>query len=197
MKWKAKPGETPLDDLSGLKIRIASPTRSQIDQFEARNIAQAEERYFARRLTPRKAPFDLPWIRKLHQEMFGDVWGWAGTFRTTDKNIGAPKEQIQMQILQVLDDLHSWPGMEMAWIEQAARLHHRIVQIHPFENGNGRWGRMVSNIWLRRNSQPLVMWPVTTDEESPPRRHYLTALKKADDLDYEDFIELHGKYQDS
>jgi fido (protein-threonine AMPylation protein) len=27
-------------------------------------------------------------MRTLHKRMLGDVWEWAGTFRTTERNIG-------------------------------------------------------------------------------------------------------------
>ena len=192
--WEAKPGETPLPDLSGLKLRIVNPTRLQIEQFEGSNIALAQEKYFGGRLIRRMAPFNLPWVKKLHREMFGDVWEWAGDFRKTSKNMGVEANQIQMQILQLLDDLHSWPDLPMDWLEQGVRLHHRAVSIHPFENGNGRWSRMLCNIWLRLGRQPVVAWPVTLDRESPVLDRYLEALRAADQMDYEPLVKLHANY---
>ncbi len=196
MTWRVKHGETPLDDLSGLKLRVANPTREQIEAFEAINIAKAQERYFARRLTKRSAPFDLPWMKKLHRQMLGDVWHWAGRFRETNKSIGVDKYQIQLKLLQLIDDLHGWQSVEMPWLEQAVRLHHLAVQIHPFENGNGRWSRMLSNIWLRLHGQPVVLWPATIDKESPIRQDYLACLREADDMDYQPFLDLHDQYQE-
>lgn len=32
--------------------------------------------------------------RGLHRRMFGDVWRWAGTYRTSDKNLGVERAQI-------------------------------------------------------------------------------------------------------
>lgn len=194
MKWKNKAGETPLNDLSGLKPRISNPTRSQIEKFEAMNVAKAEEKYFARRLTPRRAPFDLRWIKKLHREMFGDVWRWAGELRAVNLNIGVSKEQVQIQLLQLLDDLKSWPDYEDNYVLLAARLHHRAVWIHPFENGNGRWARMLSNIWLRKQGRGCVAWPATTDKTSPVREEYVTALKQADAMNETPLYELHKRY---
>ena len=40
--------------------------------------------------------------------------------------------------------------------EQAVLLHHRAVQIHPFENGNGRWSRLLANIWLKKHAHPIT-----------------------------------------
>jgi fido (protein-threonine AMPylation protein) len=33
-------------------------------------------------------------LRLLHKKMFGDVWIWAGEYRTTEKNIGITPYQI-------------------------------------------------------------------------------------------------------
>lgn len=44
-------------------------------------------------------------------------------------------------------------------VERAARLHHRAVEIHPFVNGNGRWARTLSNIYLVNQRSPYVAWP--------------------------------------
>ena len=42
-------------------------------------------------------------------------------------------------------------------IELAARLHHKIVYIHPFFDGNGRTARLIMNILLMRAGYPLVI----------------------------------------
>ena len=49
----------------------------------------------------------------------------------------------------------------MSLIEQAVVLHHLAVQIHPFPNGNGRWARMVANIWLKLHGGEATEWPET------------------------------------
>lgn len=195
--WDAKQGETPLEDLSELKPRLTNPTRSSVEKFEAMNIAKAYEKYFARRLTPTRSRFDVPWLKRVHQDMFGDVWRWAGEFRQDILNIGVTPTQINMDLLHLMDDLSAWPDMGMDWLEQAVHLHHRAVQIHPFKNGNGCWSRMISNIWLKKNNQPLVQWPVTVDRESPIRGAYIAALRNADKADYTDLIALHRQYQEN
>lgn len=45
-----------------------------------------------------------------------------------------------------------------AVVEIAARIHHRAVQIHPFLNGNGRWSRMLVNIYLKQNGLQPTKW---------------------------------------
>lgn len=79
----------------------------------------------------------------------------------------------------------------MNLVEQSARLHYRAVAIHPFANGNGRWSRLLANIWLKQNGQPLIMWPQTTSgDTSTIRSEYLAAIQAADQGDYDVLIGL-------
>lgn len=76
MAWKSVTGETPID-VSGLKVS-GVVNRGQLSVVEAENIRQAIVKYLGGPLTRRTAKFDLSWLLKLHREMFGDVWTWAG-----------------------------------------------------------------------------------------------------------------------
>ncbi len=80
-------------------------------------------------------------------------------------------------------------------VEQAARLHHRAVEVHPFVNGNGRWARMLTNIWLGLRSHPPVLWPENLiGETSPIRDEYIAALKIADRGEIEPLSRLHRRF---
>jgi Fic-DOC domain mobile mystery protein B len=186
------PGETPIDDLSGLKIKGLT-TRAQLNPYEARNILKASERYFVGRLSRRKAPFDYAWSRRLHHEMFGDVWAWAGELRQSETTIGVEPPKIEPLLYELMQSLGEWSGLD--WHLQAAMLHHRAVYIHPFPNGNGRWSRMLANIWLRLNGQPYTRWPEeAVGEASPVRGEYIAAIKEADNGDYEPLVSLHKQF---
>jgi Fic family protein len=79
--------------------------------------------------------------------------------------------------------------------EQAARLHHRAVAIHPFANGNGRWSRMLANIWLRRNGARWTEWPeATIGASSVIRGRYLDALRAADAGDLGPLTAMHAEF---
>jgi len=189
--WDPVPGETPIDDLSGLKIDGIT-TRTQLSKAEAENILNAIQRYLAAPPSKRAAPFDLAWVKKLHTEMFGDVWTWAGKSRTTETNIGVAAYAIDTELASLLGDLDAWAESGMPLIEQAALLHHRSVFIHPFLNGNGRWARMLSDIWLYQNGHPPIAWPAEIDGTSPIRKRYLEALKSADGHDLGLLIEMYN-----
>lgn len=187
MIYQSKEGETPLDDLSGLKVKIPNITRSQLDVVEAENIQDALLKY----INPRRVRrFDTKFFQTLHKSMFGNVWDWAGDFRDSQTNIGSPPISIYQDLIILERDLEVWPH-EM---ESAVRLHHRAVQIHPFKGGNGRWSRLLSDLWLQKYTGLTTRWPEGLEEESPIRKDYLTALREADRLNYDPLLELHKKY---
>lgn len=189
------PGQTPLDDLSGLRDRSIHTT-AELNTAEAENIRKATLKYLGSKPSSRTARFDVAWLKKLHEEMLGEVWTWGGTLRTTAKNIGSPPYQIETDLYNLVEDLKEWTNSGMSLDEQAVRLHHVAVRIHPFPNGNGRWSRMVANIWLKLNDAEPVEWPETTiGTASTIRDRYLEAVKAADQGDYTPLCELHREFQ--
>jgi len=72
---------------------------------------------------------------------------------------------------------------------QAAWLHHRFTQIHPFQDGNGRVARAIASLVLIKDGLfPLV---VTRDD----RIAYIDALEAADKDNIRPLIELFAKLQ--
>ena len=99
--------------------------------------------------------------------MFGEVWDWAGEFRQFDLNIGCPWIQVQERLYSLLKDLEVWDGYNHDLIEQSAWLHHKSVAIHPFANGNGRWSRTLTNIWLLEKRVGPIEWPIRRGRNQP------------------------------
>jgi len=185
-------GATPIDDISGLKINIT--TNAELEAAEAENISKAVVKYLAKRPSSKTASFDVKWSLKLHKEMYGNVWNWAGELRQSQPNIGVPVYQVRTDLHNLLEDLIVWKKSGMDLIEQAARLHHRAVFIHPFQNGNGRWSRMLADIWLKQNGGQPIKWPSQIMKESPIRREYIDAVKKADNGTFNPLIEIFRAY---
>jgi Fic-DOC domain mobile mystery protein B len=173
-----KYGETPLDDVSGLIPAIT--TRRELDEHEARNILKVVVKYLTSPPSKRLARFDYAWFLKLHQQMFGDVWRWAGQLRTTDLNVGSSAYQVPEDLAKLVGDLAYWQANWPDVLEQSVYLHVRAVKIHPFLNGNGRWSRMLQNVWLMRQGHGLCEWPESLNQiESPARNEYIQCIKRA------------------
>ena len=98
------PGATPIGDVSGLIPRHIH-TRAELNAAEAINISKAVNKYLAARPSKRTAPFTLTWAYRLHRDMFGEVWRWAGQPRRTELNLGVPFHDIDVTLQNLLDDL--------------------------------------------------------------------------------------------
>jgi len=187
---KLPPGATPLDpeDLKGL-IPVHITTREELNDAEFMNVTSATRLYL---LSKRKFTFSYENLLKLHKDMFGKVWKWAGEPRKTEKNIGVHYFEIEIEIKKYLDDLDYWLNNSMDIIEISARSHQRLVYIHPFNNGNGRWARLAVNLLLKDHSGKIMRFP--EDElllSSKIRKVYIKALGLADSGDISALIDFH------
>jgi Fic-DOC domain mobile mystery protein B len=155
--------------------------RAELNEAEQANILEAEEWAFARK----RDVLDERFLNGLHKRMFGRVWRWAGTFRQTARNIGVDAYRIPMDLRQLTDDCRYW--IENGTYEPdeiAARFHHRLVQIHPFPNGNGRHARMATDLLLVAMGRPRFSWGrVNLVDPGETRQAYVAALRAADNHD--------------
>ena len=186
-------GATYVDDISGLKLDTdVEYTMQEIYLYEAKNVTKATLKYLSAKPDKKLAPFTYEWLLTLHKNMFADVWDWAGKLRTVELSIGVNAYLVSTEIKKLVDDLEFWEkNKSFDVIEIASRLHHRAVQIHPFLNGNGRWSRMLANIYLKQNNLEATRWNENLlSKENPHRNDYILALKKADNGDYKDLIQM-------
>jgi len=186
-------GATYVDDISGLKLDTSKQyTMQEIYLYEAKNITKATLKYLSTTPSKKLAPFSYDWLLTLHHKMFGDVWDWAGKLRHAELSIGVKAYLVSIEIKKLVDDLAFWEANQtFDTIEIASRIHHRAVQIHPFLNGNGRWSRMLANIYLKQNGLEPTKWKEDLlSKENPDRDRYIQALKQADQGDYSDLIKL-------
>lgn len=173
------PGATPLDadELASL-IPGHLITQGELNEWEQLNIAQGDT--WARK--QRKEILDEGFLRRLHQQMFGETWRWAGTFRKSDKNIGVDWLQISVELRNLLDDVrYQVANASLPPDEIAVRFHHRLVAIHPFPNGNGRHARLMADLLVARLGQPRFTWgSASLVDANETRQRYIAALQAAD-----------------
>jgi len=184
LKFNYPPGATPLDpdEAAGL-IPTHITTQGQLNEWELANIREGERWAFSRK---RNDLFSIQFVKRLHKQMFGNSWRWAGMFRATEKNIGIDPAQITTELKKLCDDAayqiehKSYPLDEIA-----VRFHHRLTWIHPFPNGNGRHARLMTDLLLKQNGSEPFDWG-KSDLVAPGevRDRYIAALRVADGRDY-------------
>jgi Fic-DOC domain mobile mystery protein B len=179
-------GQTPLDEneSQGLLLRIR--TQEALNRVEEENILRARIWSSTSRLVRRQLLVDKT-LRRIHKEMFGAVWEWAGTYRQSDKNIGSQWHQVPMLVRQLCDNFAL--RMTLADMDRdrlAVDFHHQLVSIHPFANGNGRHARFCADRLVENLGGNSFRWGrQDLQTTSPTRELYLKALRAADagDLD--------------
>ena len=162
--------------------------RSELNEAEQANILEAEEWAFARKRDLLEEKF----LNNLHKRMYGNVWRWAGRYRTSGKNIGIDDYRIPTDLRQLLDDCHYW--IENGTYEPdeiAVRFHHRIVSIHCYPNGNGRHARLAADLLLRSMGHERFSWGgKNLVDVGETRGRYIAALQAADKHDIGPLLEF-------
>jgi Fic-DOC domain mobile mystery protein B len=155
--------------------------RSELNELEQKNIAAAVRWALGRRKVATRENF----LKSLHHRMFDQVWRWAGKHRTTERNLGVNPHLIETELRNALDDVRYWiehksyPNDEIA-----VRFHHRLVSVHPFPNGNGRWSRLAADILITQLGGKRFTWGgANLQAVGSARDTYIAALKAADNHD--------------
>lgn len=178
------PDATPLaqDERKGLKQSWIT-TRADLNAAEQDGIDKAVAWAFRRR---RANMLTVSFALDLHRRMFGTVWDWAGAYRTTERNIGVEPHRIGNETAALFNDARFWiENRTFQPDEIAVRLHHRLVFVHPFANGNGRHARLMADLLIRRNGGERFSWGgASVADIGEVRRAYIEALRAADLHDY-------------
>ena len=188
-------GATPIFDISDLKLE-GIVTYSQLCEAEAESIFKAANKFLSSKRSIREPFFTESNLLKIHREMFNEVWAWAGKYRKSITNIGVKPYLIKSEIIKLCHDVQFWvqETSPISLIEQVARIHHRLVSIHPFENGNGRHARLVADIYLQRQGGIHPRWPIDLAKTSAARKLYIQALQVADQGNYDLLMEYMCRY---
>lgn len=156
-------------------------TRADLNVAEEDNILEGLQWAQKRRIKPADLATE-DFSKALHQKMLGKVWNWAGVYRRTDPNLGTDWWKVPTDCAALFGNFRYWiehgtyPPDELA-----VRLHHQLVSMHPFPNGNGRHSRLMGDLLLESlGGQPFTWGGSGLIGEGELRRTYITALHEAD-----------------
>lgn len=117
-------------------------------------------------------------VRNLHrlvmQRSRPDIAGsYANLARYVRTETGRHEFPSPAEIPPLMGDFAGWVGSAADRLETAFTAHRRLVDIHPFNDGNGRVARLVMNLVLIRAGYP----PIAVRPEDRPA--YIRALQLA------------------
>lgn len=132
----------------------------------------------------------FPTICQWHRIWLGNVYSWAGQYRTVDMSkpdirfaspLQIPKlaEQFEAQYLMRFAELPEMSDEEL--VAFLATVHVELILIHPFREGNGRISRLLLDVMAAKaGAQPLdySLW----DEH---KNFYFKAVQAGRDGDYQ------------
>ncbi|MFG1515871.1 mobile mystery protein B [Halobacteriovorax sp. ZH2_bin.1] len=188
--FKDRDGQTPIthEERQGLKSKIID-TMGELDELEEKNIEKGLLWLRNKKTIELEDVLSSSFLCELHKKLFGDVWDWAGRYRTTARNIGVDHYNIHKELNDLFENVKTWIEYQSySNAEIIARFHHKLVYIHPFPNGNGRTSRILTNelSLLIAGTSPSWQRSVSPKER---RETYIKALRAADDRKYEYMIE--------
>jgi Fic-DOC domain mobile mystery protein B len=161
-------------------------TREELNRVEAENISRAMSwLFFSRRQLRPELVTREAWLKRLHRRMYDQVWNWAGQYRTVDRNLGVPYGQVRVDMRNLEADASTWLAdtsvTRYSKDECAIRFGYRLVVIHPFPNGNGRWSRLASDALIVALGGTRFTWGgASLAGPGNVRREYIAALQAAD-----------------
>lgn len=126
-------------------------------------------------------------ILKVHELIFSGILESVGNYRNCQVYIEGCDEvpPPAFEVPELMKELVTWLNTnpeELRPIELAAVFHHKLVSIHPFEDGNGRVCRLLTNVILISHGYPL------TTVRTVDRKKYYRSLQVADKGNLKPFV---------
>jgi cell filamentation protein len=152
-------------------------------EFEALTRAQTE---FLGRVTP-DTPFTADLLRLMHREWLGELYEWAGEYRTVEMEKDGFRwppaylvAQNMAQFEQGLLRQHTpcCPASLEVVARRMADVHAELLLIHPFRDGNGRLARWLADVMALQAGLALPDYRFRGRGSVHERTLYLAGVKQ-------------------
>lgn len=185
--FQAEANETPLTEEEKLDLIPSLSTRAELNAAERSNILTARLWAMRSRTLKREDLITDAFSRELHRRMFNGVWKWAGRYRKTERNLGWEVHRLTEGVYNAFADAQVWLDHETYPLhEVAVRLHHQLVVVHPWPNGNGRHARLMADVVVAARGGDELTWSIGADivKAGTAREGYIAAIHAADAGDF-------------
>lgn len=190
-------------NIEGLQINVRRLARSEAEDREGwastddpaaavlGNIRALDRALELASDTPRPVTVDT--IRSIHTALLTGTRdeAWAGVIREEQNWIGGPNPCAAAfvpppadELPDLLEDLAAYlSGDEHPALLQAALAHSQFETLHPFADGNGRTGRALIQLVLRRRGVATLVVPPVSLVLATQTNRYIEALTSTRDVD--------------
>lgn len=123
-------------------------------------------------LNPLFNTFDVQHYKEIHKYLFGDIYDWAGEYRTVDMSkkgtIFAEVENIENLMSKCFERLNNknlFQGLNFDdFVDNLVDFYCVTNMIHPFREGNGRTQRAFLTQLINENGYDIDFFEIDTDE---------------------------------
>lgn len=168
--------------------------RSKLIPLEIEGIKKAWD-FVLQKRTKGKLPLTQKFIKATHEIGFSWIFpGLGGQYRNIEVRVSKHTPPMFYLVPQLMEAFVKDLQARMKYLPKIANenflaeliallawAHHRFLWIHPFQDYNGRIGRLLNNIILLNLDLPPIELKIET---TSGRKTYIAALQSADNFDY-------------
>lgn len=178
--------------------------KEQIDRREDEGVQRAMEHVASLIERPEPVPLTVPLIQRLHEELMGAIYPFAGKWRTVDlhKGDGPTKWPLPPCGIEPLMDVFERDVLSRSPVIDddddkvfafAGEVMAEFLALHPFREGNGRTAFVICNFILMQNDMlPLNVYDRRNDQE----RYFAACETGRINKDYEPIQTLIAEWSD-
>jgi cell filamentation protein len=165
--------------------------KREMDQAEYEALLRVQEHYLTQFHSGTRVTASL--IRRMHRDWLGQVYVWAGCYRTLELSKGGfqwPPAFLVAENMAKLETgaLRRYTPCVPAPLEVVARriaeVQAELLLIHPFRDGNGRIARWLADLMALQANLPAPDWGLSGPGSLARRTRYLHAVQRGYVQDY-------------
>ena len=184
-----------------LRNRLAIRLKREMDRVEFEALLRVREAYLER-ISP-DTQFTTALLRQMHRDWLGDIYEWAGQYRTVELSKGGFRwppaylvadNMARFEVGLLREHTPCRPAPLDGVARGMAEVHAELLLIHPFREGNGRLARWLADVMALQAGYTIPDYGFRGRGSRSRQAHYLEAVK----LGYlQDYAALSGFFREA
>jgi len=175
-----------------LRNKLGIKRKRDMDRAEYEAFLQVQESALEW-VTP-QTRFTARLLCRIHQDWLGNIYEWAGRYRTVDVSKGGftwPPAVLVPQNMQAFENgllrqhMPCPPAPPPEVAGRLAKVHAELLLIHPFREGNGRLARLLADLMALQAGLAAPKYPFEGRGNQAERAKYLWAVSEGYLMRYE------------